>query len=87
MKNTAVKPAEPGKKEIVIHIDQEQFKVERSEMTVRELLALAGEEPAETTLVFRHGNEQRKYTNLDEVVRLENGMHFVVFHNSPTPVS
>jgi hypothetical protein len=87
MTNTAGKPAQPGKHEVVIHIDQEQFKVERTEMTVRELLTLAGEDPAETTLVLRHGNEQHKYTSLDEVVPLENGMHFVVFHNSPTPVS
>jgi len=61
--------------------------VARSEMTVRELLELAGEEPSETTLVFRHGNEQKKYAGLDEVVPLQNGMHFVVYHNTPTPVS
>ena len=72
---------------IVIHIDREQYKVDRSAMTVRELLELAGENPTETTLVLRHGNDQHKYENLDEVVQLENGMHFVVFHNTPTTVS
>jgi hypothetical protein len=87
MGNTEKKPGTAGERDIVIHIDQEQFKVTRSEMTVRELLQLAGENPAETTLVLRHGNEQHKYTNLDESVPLKNGMHFVVFHNTPTTVS
>lgn len=83
------KPERPGRgnDEIVIHIDKEQYKVTRSEMTVRELLALAGEEPSETTLVLQHGNEQQKYSSLDEVVSLRNGMHFVIYHNTPTTVS
>ena len=82
-------PERPGRgnDETVIHIDKEPYKVARSEMTVRELLELAGEEPSETTLLLRHGNEQQKYTSLDEVVPLRNGMHFVVFHNTPTTVS
>lgn len=87
MTSTTKKPGTPGEHDIVIHIDQEQFKVTRPEMTVRELLELAGENPAETTLVFRHGNDQTKYTDLDKVLQLKNGMHFVVFHNGPTPVS
>ena len=83
------KPERPGRgnDETVIHIDREPYKVTSSEMTVRELLALVGEEPSETTLVLRHGNEQQKYSSLDEVVPLRNGMHFVVYHNTPTPVS
>lgn len=76
-----------GKNDIVIHIDKEQYKVTSSELTVRDLLVLAGEEPTETSLVLRHGHEQKKYASLDEVVALENGMHFVVYHNTPTTVS
>lgn len=72
---------------IVIHIDKEPFRVPVSTMTVRELLELAGEDPVETTLVLRHGNDQHKYAQLDEVVLLENGMHFVIYHNGPTSVS
>lgn len=87
MSNNAKKPGAPGEHDIVIHIDQEQFKVTRSKMTVRELLQLAGENPAETTLVLRHGNDQTKYTDLDAAVPLKNGMHFVVFHNTPTTIS
>lgn len=88
MNTTTKKPETPGKQEIVIHIDQEQYKVTRAEMTVRELLQLAGENPSETTLVRRHdNNDQEKLTNLDDIVQLKNGMHFVIFHNTPTTVS
>jgi hypothetical protein len=76
------------KKEIVFFIDQEQFKTDATELTVRELLQdFAKCDPSETTLVIRHGNDLRKLTDLDQVVPLENGMKFVVYHNSPTTVS
>jgi multiubiquitin len=73
--------------EVVFFIDQQQFKLEDREYTVRELLQLAGEDPQETTLVRRHGNDLVKLTDLDQRIRIENGTHFVVFHNGPTPVS
>lgn len=74
--------------DIVFFIDQEKFKVTPDhEYTVRELLELAGEDPADTTLVLRHGNDLTKFTDLDQVIEISNGTHFVVFHNGPTPVS
>src|SRR5207237_3123069 len=72
---------------VVIFIDQQKFKVQERDYTARELLVLAGENPAETTLVLKHGNELKKFENPDEGVDIKNGMHFVVFHNGPTPVS
>lgn len=74
-------------KQVVIFIDQQQFKLEEREYTPRELLTLAGDDPAETTLVRKRGHELEKLTDLDKPIRLENGEHFVVFHNEPTPVS
>lgn len=74
-------------KQVVIFIDQQQFKLEDRDYTARELLELAGEDPRETTLVLKHGNELTKYTDPDQVIDVKNGMHFVVFHNGPTPVS
>jgi hypothetical protein len=71
---------------VVIFIDQQQFKLENRDYTARELLELAGEDPAETTLVLRHGNDLTKFDPTD-TVGVRNGMHFVVFHNGPTPVS
>jgi hypothetical protein len=76
------------KKEVVFFIDQEQFKTERTEFTVREILQdFAKANPNESTLVRRHGNELEKLTDLSMVVTLVNGMKFVVYHNTPTTVS
>jgi hypothetical protein len=75
------------KDKVVFFIDQQEFKLEDREYSVRELLQLAGEDPKETTLVIRHGSELKKLTNLDELIRIKDGTHFVVFHNTPTPVS
>lgn len=72
---------------VLIFIDQQKFKAEEREYTAKELLELAGEDAAETTLVLKHGNELKKYENANEPIELANGMHFVVFHNGPTPVS
>lgn len=74
-------------KEVVIFIDKQQFKIEDRPYTARELLELAKEDPSETTLVRRHGDELTKYTDPDEIVEVKNGTHFLVFHNGPTPVS
>ena len=76
------------KKEIVFFIDQEQFKSETTQLTVRELLQnYAKCDPNVSTLVLRHGNDLQKLTDLSTVVTLENGMKFVVYHNTPTSVS
>lgn len=72
---------------VVIFIDQQKFNLEGRTYTPRELLTLAHEDPNETTLVLKHGNELKRFTELDEPIELKNGMHFVVFHNAPTPVS
>lgn len=74
-------------KQVVVHIDQQKFELEARPYSARELLVLAGEEPGETTLVLKHGNDLKKFENQDEEIEVKNGMQFVVFHNGPTPVS
>lgn len=77
-----------GEKKVVFFIDKERYTSEEADLTVRNLLAdFAKEDPAQTTLVYRHGNDLEKHTNLDEIIHLENGMKFLVYHNGPTPVS
>lgn len=79
---------QPGNsQEVVIFIDQQQFKLKDRLYTPRELLELAQEDPSETTLVLKRGHELTKLTDLDEAVTLQNGEHFVVYHNTPTTVS
>lgn len=69
-------------------IDKEKFQTDLPELSVRTLLVdFAKEDPTQTTLVFKHGNDTQKLTNLDEMIRMENGMKFLVYHNTPTPVS
>jgi hypothetical protein len=79
---------EQKKHKINFFIDKEKFETDEQELSVNTLLVdFAKEDPTQTTLVLKHGNELKKFTNLDEMVQMENGMHFLVYHNSPTPVS
>ncbi len=65
-----------------------KFETTEDQLSVRFLLVdQAKEEPAMSTLALKHGNDVHKYKNLDELVPIENGMKFVVFHNEPTTVS
>lgn len=76
------------KKEVVFFIDKQQFKSEIEDLSVRTLLVdFAKEDPTQTTLAKKHGNDLTKYPDLDQVIHIENGMKFVVLHNGPTPVS
>ena len=73
---------------IVFFIDKAQFKTETPKLTAGNLLSqYAQEDPAETTLVLKHGNDLTKYENDSQLITLENGMHFIVFHDGPTTVS
>ena len=76
------------KHKINFFIDKEKFETEQGQLSVRTLLVdFAKEDPTQTTLALKHGNETTKFTNLDELISMENGMHFIVYHNTPTPVS
>jgi len=37
--------------------------------------------------VEKHGHELVKHLDLDKPISIRNGMHFVVYHNAPVPVS
>ena len=78
----------PKKQEVVFFIDKEQFKSTTADLTVRTLLVdFAKEDPSQTTLASKHGNDLTKYPDLNQVVHIENGLKFIVLHNSPTPVT
>jgi hypothetical protein len=83
-----MKKAEGKKHEIVFFVDKEKFKTEQSVLTVREILQdFAKEDPNETTLALRKGNDLEKYSDLSLPVDLANGMKFIVLHEGPTTVS
>ncbi|HEX5886313.1 MAG TPA: hypothetical protein VFY67_17355 [Pyrinomonadaceae bacterium] len=76
------------KHKINFFIDKEKFETDQEQLSVRALLVdFAKEDPTQTTLALRHGNDIEKFTNLDQLIVMENGMHFIVYHNTPTPVS
>jgi hypothetical protein len=75
-------------KQITFFIEKEKFTVEVETLTVKQLLEdYAKEDSTKTTLGLKEGNKTPKYTDLNASVELKNGMHFVIFHNEPTPVS
>lgn len=72
---------------VEIFIDAQKFELEDRQYTPRELLELAEEDPAETTLAIKKGNQLEKLTDPATPIDIKNGEHFVVLHNGPTPVS
>lgn len=82
MSNTKEKP-----EKIVFFIDKQKFEWDTNQITVAKLFELAGDDPKETTMALKEGNDLHKYTDLNTSVDLKNGMKFVVLHNEPTPVS
>ncbi|MGE3757639.1 MAG: hypothetical protein AB7H97_07780 [Pseudobdellovibrionaceae bacterium] len=73
---------------IVFFIDAEKFETEQKELSVRTLLAeYAKEDPNKTTLALKDGRELIKFTDLAQLIKMKDGMKFIVLHNDPTPVS
>jgi hypothetical protein len=74
-------------REITIWIDKQKFELTTHEMTAAQLLELAKDDPKQTTLELKKGNELEKFLDPNQIICLKNGMKFVVIHNEPTPVS
>jgi hypothetical protein len=82
----AKEKAKPTK--TVFFIDQQKFEAAEPYLTVRNLLVdYAKEDPTQTVLRLKDGKDLKRLENLDEVIELKPGMHFIVFHEGPTPVS
>lgn len=76
------------KHKTVFFIDKEKFETDQEYLSVKTLLVeFAKEDPASTTLVLKKGSELIKLTNLEQLIEMKDGMHFLVYHNGPTPVS
>lgn len=75
-------------KKIVFFIDAEKFETDREVLSVKTLLVeYAKEDPTKTTLALREGRELIKFTDLAQLIKMKDGMKFIVLHNDPTPVS
>jgi hypothetical protein len=71
---------------VPIFIDQQKFELEPGVYTAAQLLQIAGENPAETILVLKLGNELPQLPP-NERFELKPGSRFVVFHCDATAVS
>lgn len=71
-----------------IFINQQKHEVTPGSLTPRQLLeTLAHEDVTQVTLALKEQGQLHKYLNLDEAIALRNGLHFIVMHLGPTPVS
>ncbi|MDL2344683.1 hypothetical protein QOL99_11045 [Deinococcus sp. MIMF12] len=71
-----------------IFINQQKHEVAPGNLTPRQVLeTLAKEDVTQVTLALKEQGQLHKYLNLDEPIPLRNGMHFIVMHSGPTPVS
>src|SRR4051794_6835340 len=78
----------PKPKTIEITIDEQPFTVEEKEMSVREILALAGKDADSYYLVELKGKKEReRHENPDELLKLHQGSKFVTIFRGETPVS
>ena len=73
-------------KTITIYIDQQKFELEADKYTATQLLELAGEDPSQTILVLRTGDDLKQLKK-DSYFEPKPDARFVVFHCDPTPVS
>ena len=73
-------------KTITIFIDQQKFQIEEGKYTPAQLLQLAGEDPSQTILVLRIGDDLEQLKK-DSYFEPKPKSRFVVFHCDPTPVS
>ena len=77
-----------GHSKVVFFINKEKFEAEQTQFSVRELLTnFARVDPQHKTLALKDGNNFKELTNVDQILELKDGTHFVLFDNSPTPVS
>jgi hypothetical protein len=75
-------------KTIEILIDGEPYEIDERELTVGELLALAGRDPASFYLVEIKGQREREpHKDADERIRVHPNSKFVTVSCGETPVS
>lgn len=68
-------------------VDGEPHSTTEHQLTVRQILASAGIDPATHYLVEIQGNHQLPHQNLDEVIHIHQHMKFISISTQPTPVS
>lgn len=77
-----------GERKIVFFIGKQKHETEEASLTVKEILVdFAKVNPDEKSLALKQGNEHPEYQNIDEIIIMKEGMHFVLFDKTPTTAS
>jgi hypothetical protein len=74
-------------REITYYVDNEAQHTTRKELTVRQILEAAGDDPATHYLLELRGDQQLPHKDLDEVIKLHENERFAAIFTGPTPVS
>lgn len=75
-------------KQIVFKVDEETVKTEKNPLTVREILILAGDTPADKFYLIRvKGNQREDLRDLNQEIELHDGDHFVAVFTGPALTS
>ena len=75
------------RQEFEIKIDGEDYTLTQKEMTVGEVLSLAGKSQEAFHLVELRGQQRQEYMAATDEVKLHNGSEFITKHVGPTTVS
>lgn len=75
------------KNKTVFFVGKQKIETEAVALTVGEILQLASADSNKKMLALKSGNDHVEYEDLNHVIHLKDGLHFVLFEKSPTPVS
>jgi Multiubiquitin len=70
-----------------ITIDGEEYETSERQLTVRQVLELAGVDPNTHQLIEIHGRQQEPHDDLNEIIKINSGLKFVTVSREPVPVA
>lgn len=89
MSNTTPNSTPAAKKEhtTTFYVDNEALETTSKELTVRQILGQAGDDPQTHYIVEVKGDQQVPHKSLDESIKIHEGIRFAAIFTGPTPVS
>jgi hypothetical protein len=77
----------PDKHVTTFYVDNEPLTTDQKELTVREILTKAGDDPNTHYVMELRGDQQIPHKDLDESIKIHEGMRFAAIFTGNTPVS
>lgn len=77
-----------NEKKITFFIGKTKHETQEDTLTVKQILEdFAKVKLTEKSLALKQGNDHHEYTDVNEIITMKNGMHFVLFDKTPTTAS